>query len=66
MMAADLPVGIILCPERIEALARYALEGLPNRMLVSEYRALLPDEQSRCRERTHPHPPPARSPPHHR
>ena len=47
MMAADLPVGIILCSERIESLNRYALEGLPNPMLVREYRTLLPDEQSR-------------------
>ena len=47
MMAAVLPVGIIFCPERSESLARYALEGLANPMLVREYCTLLPDEQSR-------------------
>ena len=45
MMAAVLPVGIILCSEQGESLARYALDGLPNPMLVREYRTLLPDEQ---------------------
>ena len=38
------PVGVILCAKRGEALARYALEGLPNRMLVREYLTSLPKE----------------------
>jgi predicted nuclease of restriction endonuclease-like (RecB) superfamily len=38
------PVGLILCTERGESLARYALEGLPNPMLVREYLTVLPAE----------------------
>ncbi len=45
MMAAALPVGIIRCSGQGESLARYALDELPNRMLVREYHTLLPDEQ---------------------
>ena len=32
------PVGLILCSEKDEALARYALQGLPNTVMASEYR----------------------------
>ncbi len=39
------PVGLILCSEKDEALARYALEGLPNNVLAAEYRVSLPDEE---------------------
>ncbi|GAA5127700.1 DUF1016 family protein [Luteolibacter yonseiensis] len=39
------PIGLILCTEKGESLARYALEGLPNKTLVREYRTVLPDEQ---------------------
>ena len=39
------PVGLILCSERDEALARYALEGLPNNVMAGEYRITLPDEK---------------------
>ena len=39
------PVGLILCTERGESLARYALEGLPNKMLVREYQTALPSEE---------------------
>ena len=39
------PVGLILCSEKDEALARYALEGLPNNVLAGEYRITLPDEK---------------------
>ena len=38
------PVGLILCSEKDEALARYALDGLPNNVLAAEYRITLPDE----------------------
>lgn len=38
------PVGLILCPQRDEALARYALGNLPNKVLAAEYRTVLPDE----------------------
>jgi predicted nuclease of restriction endonuclease-like (RecB) superfamily len=39
------PVGLILCTDRNEAVARYALEGLPNKVLAAEYRTALPDEK---------------------
>ena len=39
------PVGLILCSEKNEALARYALEGLANEVLAAEYRIALPDEE---------------------
>jgi predicted nuclease of restriction endonuclease-like (RecB) superfamily len=39
------PVGLILCAERDATVARYALEGLPNKVLASEYRLLLPKEK---------------------
>jgi hypothetical protein len=39
------PVGLILCTERGESLARYALEGLPNKMLIREYQTALPSEE---------------------
>jgi hypothetical protein len=39
------PVGLILCSSKGEALARYALEGLPNKVMAAEYRVALPDEE---------------------
>ena len=39
------PVGLSLCSEKDEALARYALEGLPNNVMAGEYRITLPDEE---------------------
>ena len=39
------PVGLILCSEKDEALARYALEGLANEVLAAEYQIALPDEE---------------------
>ncbi len=39
------PVGLILCSGKGEALARYALEGLPNKIMAAEYRVALPDEK---------------------
>ena len=39
------PVGLILCSEKDEALARYALEGLSNNVMAAEYRLTLPDEE---------------------
>jgi len=44
------PVGLILCTHKDEAVARYALEGLPNAVLTSEYRLALPDEQTLAAE----------------
>jgi hypothetical protein len=37
-------VGLILCAEHREGVARYALEGLPNKILAAEYRTTLPSE----------------------
>ena len=39
------PVGLILCAQKDEAIARYALEGLPNKVMASEYRMALPNEK---------------------
>jgi predicted nuclease of restriction endonuclease-like (RecB) superfamily len=39
------PVGLGLCSEKNEAVARYALEGLPSKVLAREYRLALPDEK---------------------
>jgi predicted nuclease of restriction endonuclease-like (RecB) superfamily len=39
------PVGLILCSQKDEAVARYSLDGLPNKILATEYRTILPDEK---------------------
>ena len=39
------PVGLILCAGKDHAVARYALEGLPNKVLAAEYKTILPDER---------------------
>ena len=39
------PVGLILCAKKDVAVAHYALEGLPNKVLAAEYRTTLPDER---------------------
>ena len=39
------PIGLILCSEKDEALAHYALDGLPNTVLAAKYRIALPDEE---------------------
>lgn len=44
------PVGLILCTQQDEALARYALDGLNNKMLVREYLTALPSESELARE----------------
>ncbi len=40
------PVGLILCAQKDEAVAQYALEGLPNKVMAAEYRTALPDEKA--------------------
>jgi predicted nuclease of restriction endonuclease-like (RecB) superfamily len=40
------PVGLVLCAEKDSAVARYALEGLPNKVLATEYRTTLPKERT--------------------
>ncbi len=37
------PVGLILCADKGHALARYALDGLPNKIMAANYRTVLPD-----------------------
>ncbi len=44
------PVGLILCAQKDEAVARYSLEGLPNKVMASEYRMALPDEKELAAE----------------
>ncbi|WP_143136067.1 DUF1016 domain-containing protein, partial [Burkholderia ubonensis] len=44
------PVGLILCARTNAAIARYALEGLPNKVLAAEYHMVLPDEEILARE----------------
>lgn len=38
------PVGLILCSQRNEAIAQYALGGLTNKVMTTEYLTTLPDE----------------------
>lgn len=44
------PVGLILSAQKNDALARYALENLPNKVLAAEYRLALPDEKVLAQE----------------
>ena len=44
------PVGLILCAEHGLGVARYALEGLPNKILAAEYRMTLPSEEALAAE----------------
>ena len=44
------PVGLILCAEKDTAVAKYALEGLPNKVLAAEYKLALPGEKRLVRE----------------
>ncbi len=39
------PVGLILCNRKDEAIAHYALEGLPNKVMAAEYQMVLPNEK---------------------
>ena len=47
------PVGLILCAGKREAVARYALEGLPNKILASQYLTTLPQEDAIAAELEH-------------
>ena len=38
-------MGLILCAQRDDSLAHYALDNLPNKVLAAEYRMVLPDEE---------------------
>ena len=39
------PVGLILCALKNRTLAKYALQGLPNKVMAAEYKTVLPDEK---------------------
>lgn len=39
------PVGLILCTSKDEDVVRYALDNLPNKILATEYKTVLPDEK---------------------
>lgn len=39
------PVGLILCADKGHALARYALDGLPSKVMAANYRMVLPDAE---------------------
>ncbi|MFM8901026.1 MAG: YhcG family protein [Burkholderiales bacterium] len=39
------PVGLILCADKGSTLARYALDGLPNKVMAANYRTVLPDAE---------------------
>ncbi|WP_162569751.1 PDDEXK nuclease domain-containing protein [Variovorax sp. SRS16] len=39
------PVGLILCTDKGHALAKYALEGLPSKIMAANYRTVLPDAE---------------------
>ncbi|VFR18950.1 FIG074102: hypothetical protein [plant metagenome] len=38
-------MGLILCPDKGHALARYALDGLPSKVMAANYRTVLPDAE---------------------
>jgi len=40
------PVGLIICAQKDHALAHYALDNLPNKVLAAEYKLALPDEKA--------------------
>jgi predicted nuclease of restriction endonuclease-like (RecB) superfamily len=44
------PVGLILCAQHGAGVARYALEGLPNKVLAARYRTALPSEETLAAE----------------
>jgi predicted nuclease of restriction endonuclease-like (RecB) superfamily len=44
------PVGLSLCSEPDDALAKYALDGLPNKVLAREYKLALPNEKALVEE----------------
>ncbi len=39
------PVGLILCARKDAMVAKYALEGLPHKVLAAQYKMVLPEEK---------------------
>ncbi len=46
------PVGLIPCAKKDAAVAKYALDGLRNKVLAAEYRTTRPDEKVLAKELT--------------
>ena len=44
------PVGLILCNQKGQAQAHYALEGLPNKVMAARYQTLLPSTETLAHE----------------
>jgi hypothetical protein len=44
------PVGLILCAKHRAGVAKYAIEGLANKVLAAEYRTALPSEETLAAE----------------
>lgn len=44
------PVGLILCAQKDQSLAHYALDALPNKVLAAEYKLALPNEEQLIEE----------------
>ncbi len=44
------PVGLILCAQHGAGVAKYALEGLPNKVIAAQYRTALPSEETLAAE----------------
>lgn len=44
------PIGLILCAQKGEMVAHYALDNLPNKILAAEYRTILPNERILAKE----------------
>jgi predicted nuclease of restriction endonuclease-like (RecB) superfamily len=40
------PVGLILCAQKDSAVAKYALDGLPNKVLAAQYKLSLPNPEA--------------------
>lgn len=40
----NLPIGLILCTDKDEAVVRYAISGMDEKLFVSQYKVKLPDE----------------------
>lgn len=48
----NLPIGLILCTQKDASVAHYSLDGLPNKVIASEYKTVLPDTKLIAKELT--------------
>lgn len=48
----NFPIGLILCTQKDASVAHYALDGLPNKVVASEYKTVLPDTKIIAKELT--------------